>query len=86
MGTVYHGKKNDIIIHLKPTDVKKLTIVRVENSDKRNYYAEYDVIHGNNICVPHEFAMEVIDLVKEGRIIDIYHSYFKDKDVFFQED
>lgn len=81
MGRLILEDKN-LYIHLSADDIKELFVVQVEGGG-RNYYACYDVIHGNRIPIPHETALDVIDMIKQGKICDINHSFFKDKELNF---
>jgi hypothetical protein len=77
-----YAKNDDLLIHLTEKDIFKLIVVQVEGGGV-NYYGEYDLIHGNNIAIPKELAMKVLDSIKEGRICDVYHTFNKDNSLNF---
>lgn len=81
MGRLF-AHNQDLLIHLTVEDIHELIVAQVEGGG-RNFYAVYDVIHNNNIAIPESLALQVIDKIKEGKICDIKHSFFKDKQLNF---
>lgn len=67
----------DLLLHLTAKDMFGILVVQIEGGGT-NYYGKYDVIHGNRIPIPKELAMEVIDMIKEGKICDVEHAFYKD--------
>lgn len=69
---------HDLLLHLSAKDMCSIIVVQIVGGGV-NYYGKYDIIHGNRIPIPKQMAMEVIDMIKEGKICDIEHSFFKDE-------
>lgn len=75
----------DMLLHLTAKDMFGILVVQIEGGGV-NYYGKYDVIYGNRIPIPKKMAMEVIDLIKEGKICDIEHAFYKDNTPNFPEE
>lgn len=75
----------DMLIHLTANDMHTIIVAQVVGGG-RNYYGRYDIIHGNTIPIPKKMAMEVIDMMKDGKICDVEHSFFKDHAHNFPEE
>lgn len=76
MSNLYQHNQ-DLLIHLTVKDIHRIQVVRIKGGG-RNFYGNYDVIHNNWIPIPEKLAMEVIDMVKEGKICDINHAFHWD--------
>ncbi len=82
MANLYQSNQ-DLLVHLTTKDIYGIQVVQVKTGG-RNYYANFDVIHNNWIAIPATLAMEVIDMVKEGKICDITHAFYKDDSLNFE--
>lgn len=77
MANLYQHNQ-DILIHLTAKDIHRILVVRIEGGGRKSY-GNFDVVYNNWIPIPEKLAFEVIDMIKEGKICDIEHTFSKDK-------
>lgn len=79
------AKDLDIYAHFDANDIFYIKVVRIENSDKRNFYAQFGPLEQTLFPIPKKQFDHVLDLIKAGKICDIQYSFFKDDKLNFDE-